>query len=231
MLKAIIFDFNGVILNDEPLHFQSMYDTVDSIGIRITRDEYWRLYLPLDDATCLDRICESRSYHLDKRERERLLGLKYARYRKLLEDQYPLFPGAADFIRESAARYPVAIASGARRNEIEDTLRATGLLQFFMEIAAAEDFKIGKPHPESYLFALEKLNRAFDGRNGQVRPSECLVIEDTVDGVKGARAAGMSCLAVANTYPRENLTAANRVVSSLLEVKVEELEGLWQESA
>ena len=229
MLQAIIFDFNGVILNDEPLHFQSMRDTVADVGIQITKEEYWNLYLPLDDATCLETICRNHSFKLVRKERRRLLELKSFYYRKLLQNQYPLFPGAVDFVRTAASRYPLALASGARREEIEGTLQATDLAHLFRVIAAAEDFALGKPHPESYLFALERLNQTLNGDARRIQPQECLVIEDSIDGVHGARAAGMMCLAMTNTYPRERLNAANCIASSFHEVKLEDLERLWQE--
>lgn len=229
MLRAIIFDFNGVILNDEPLHFQSMMETVADVGIRITKEEYWTNYLPLDDVTCLETICRNHSFKLGGEDRLRLLQLKALYYRRLLQNQYPLFPGAAEFIRAAAVRYPLALASGARRDEIEATLQAAGLAHHFRVIAAAEDFVLGKPHPESYLFALQLLNKTLNGQARQIQPEECLVIEDSVGGVQGARTAGMMCLALTNTYPEESLYAANRIVSSFHEVRIEELDRLWQE--
>ncbi len=231
MLKAIIFDFNGVIVDDEPLHFQSMQETVASVGIRITKQEYWTNYLPLDDAHCLEAICRNHGRALDDAGRERLLELKALSYRRMLHDKVPIFPGAAEFVRAAAARYPLALASGARRDEIEATLQAAALTGFFSVIAGAEDFVQGKPHPESYLFALNQLNRKLNGSSRPIRPQECLVVEDSVGGVEGARAAGMVCLALTNTYPAARLSAANRIVSSFHEVKIEELEQLWQEPA
>ncbi len=231
MLKAIIFDFNGVIVNDEPLHFQSMRDTLASIGVEVSKEEYWAKYLPLDDASCLEAICRDRQRKLSHDERWRLLELKALNYQKLLQDSVPLFPGAAEFIRAAAKKYPLALASGARRDEIEATLRAAGLEPFFRVIAGAEDFVRGKPHPDSYLFALQQLNRKMNGKESQIHPRECLVVEDSVGGVQGARAAGMMCLALTNTYPAESLGAANRVVSSFRDVRLEDLEQLWQESA
>lgn len=229
MLRAIIFDFNGVILNDEPLHFQSMRDTVAEIGIRISEEEYWGNYLPLDDNACLEAICRNHSTPFGDRERAMLLDLKSLNYRRLLEDKYPLFPGAADLIKAASRSYPLALASGARREEILSTLQATDLLQYFRVIAGAEDFTRGKPHPESYLFALARLNESRNGRLPKITPGECLVIEDSVGGVKGARAAGMACLAVAHTYASDSLRAANHVVSSISDIKLEELERICRE--
>lgn len=229
MLRAIIFDFNGVILNDEPLHFRSMRDAVSALGIRITQEEYWSRYLPLDDEACLTAICADRGLAPDPQARRSVLEDKVRIYRELLHDRYPVFEGAAELIREASAGYPLALASGARREEIEATLDATGLKSCFRVLVGAEDFERGKPHPESYLLALERLNAALDGRAG-IGPRECLVIEDSVGGVEGSRAAGMICLAVANTYPRESLRDAHRIVDSLVGLKLAELEALVQEA-
>ncbi len=229
MLRAIIFDFNGIILNDEPLHFASMRDAVADLGLTVGREEYWSKYLPFDDVTCLQAICRDRGVSLDSDRLNRTLERKSACYQKMLKDEFPLFPGVVDFIRESAARYPLALASGARREEIESTLTATGLLDHFDVIVAAEDFTRGKPSPESYLLALERLNAVLDGAHSPVQPNECLVIEDSVGGVQGALAAGMRCLAVSNTYPAESLRAADRIVSSLKEAALSELELLMED--
>ncbi len=122
MLRAIIFDFNGIILNDEPLHFSSMQGAVAALGITISREEYWRRYLPFDDAACLQAICRDRKVELDSDQRRRTLERKVFLYQKLIKDQYPLFPGVAGFIRACSKRFPLALASGARREEIETTL-------------------------------------------------------------------------------------------------------------
>ena len=123
-------------------------------------------------------------------------------------------------IHQSGCR---ALSSGAgigsaEREEIETTLELTGLKRYFLVVVAAEDFLRGKPHPESFLLALDRLNAALNAP--PIRPEECLVIEDSVGGVSGARAAGMACMAVTNSYPREALAAANKIVASLDEVPI-----------
>ena len=229
MLRAAIFDFNGIILNDEPLHFSSMKDAVAELGITISREEYWKRYLPFDDVTCLEAICHDRQLKLGPARRRRTLERKASLYQQLIQSQYPLFPGVTHFIETLAARYPLALASGARRDEIEATLHATGLMSYFQVIVGAEDFTRGKPNPESYLLALERLNDHLNSHRSPILPNECLVIEDSVGGVEGARAAGMVCLAVSNTYPPESLQAARRVVSSLVEITPDSLENLLKE--
>jgi len=228
MLKAIIIDFNGVIINDEPLHFMAMRDVVSTFGIILTEQEYWGRYLPLDDENCLKAICKDRSVEISDMQKEQALMHKAARYIELIGDRLPLNPGAAEFVKTAAARYPLALASGARRDEIERTLKAADLSNCFKVIVAAEDFSLGKPHPESFLLALDFLNRSLN-RDSSILPGECLVIEDAVSGVQGALAAGMKCLAVSTSYPAEKLQEANRVVPSLAELQIDILENIFEE--
>jgi beta-phosphoglucomutase len=225
MLKAIIFDFNGVILNDEPLHFSAMRDAVADLGIRLTKSDYWARYLPFDDGQCLEAICRDHSVLLNGRQRREALERKVQRYRQLIQGRYPLFPGAAQFIGMVSKLYPLAIASGARREEIESALEFSGLRHNFSVVVAAEDFVRGKPHPESFLLALDRLNNAL-GRIQPILPSECLVIEDSVGGVRGAKTAGMICLAVSNSYPDDMLQEADGVTKSLETLQIDYLRTL-----
>ncbi len=228
MLKAIIFDFNGVILDDEPLHFAAMRHAVSGLGIHLTREAYWDKYLPFDDRGCLEAICRDHGCSLDEVTRSDTLLRKTTHYEQLLRGGFPLCAGAARFVRAAAERYPLALASGARRAEIEPALEATGLRHHFTVIVAAEDFVLGKPNPESFLLALERLNIA---RNAPpILPAECLVIEDSAAGVRGARAAGMACLAVTNSYPPEALQPANRIIASFQEVRLDSLNALFEEA-
>jgi len=227
MLKAVIFDFNGIILDDEPLHFAAMRKGAACLGIDLQKEVYWERYLPLADRECLEAICRDHSIDPGQAEFSNALVVKSRTYHRLLQDRAPLFAGAAEFIK-AAAQYPLAIASGARRQEIESTLESTGLRRYFVLILAAEDFVQGKPHPESFLLTLERLNRKVG--SGFIQPGECLVVEDSVAGVHGAKSVGMICLAVTNSYPRQLLQAADRVVASLAEVQFNSLQTLFEES-
>jgi beta-phosphoglucomutase len=227
MLRAIILDFNGVILDDEPLHFAAMRTAVAHFGINLNREEYWDKYLPLDDTRCLEAIFRDYSIRLKVDERTAALECKIQTYSQLLQGRIPLFPGAARFIQTAAGRYPLALASGARREEIKSVLDSTGLKRYFLIVLAAEDFARGKPHPESFLLALERLNAALNPP--PILPEECLVVEDSIGCIQGARAAGMACMAVANSYERDKLRAAQRVVASLEEVTPDSLQALFEE--
>ncbi len=229
MLKAIILDFNGVILNDEPVHYAAMREAVAGLGVDLKEEDYWDKYLPFDDIQCLEAICRDNSIPVARNTQQETLALKSQLYHKLLPDHFRLFPGVTEFIKAAALLYPLALASGARRAEIESALESTGLKRYFVLIAAAEDFVKGKPHPESFVYALQRLNDSLDSR--AIQPGECLVIEDSVRGIQAAKAAGMVCLAVTNSYPRNMLEAADLVIDSLEEVRVDNLKELFGESA
>lgn len=228
MLKAIIFDFNGVILNDEPYHCRSMLQTLAGLGIHITEEEYYAKYLPMDDSNCLEAICRNHSIGITPEQHARILEAKAALYSTFLNGAYPFARGIEEFVRAAAERYPIALASGARREEIGPALAAKNLLGCFRVILGAEDFSVSKPDPQSYLSALERLNQVLDELSSRVRPAECLVIEDSIGGVTGALGAGMACLAVAGTYRREQLAAATRVVDSLQEITIDSLQELCE---
>ncbi|MBI1976226.1 MAG: HAD family phosphatase, partial [Candidatus Omnitrophica bacterium] len=127
------------------------------------------------------------------------------------------FPGVTAFIQKAASHYGMAIVSGARRSEIKKTLKHLHVLRYFAAIVAAEDVVNGKPDPEGLHLACAKINEwLFKHTRGftAIRPEECLVIEDSVDGIEMARQAGMKCVAVANSYPAEKLNHANLVIKS-----------------
>jgi beta-phosphoglucomutase len=137
-----------------------------------------------------------------------------------------IFPGVCDFIHEAATRHPLAVCSGALRHEIEFILEQAGIRKAFEHITSAEDVIHGKPNPEGFLHALAALNE--QGASRFMIPSECLVIEDSLPGIRGAHAAGMKVLAVANTNRPEELQEADAVTSSLADVKLSELlHRLW----
>ncbi len=156
---------------------------------------------------------------------DELSARKANHFFKLVADSVDLFPGVEGFIRHAAEKYPLAIASGALREEIEHILANVGLKKFFSVVVAAEDVIKGKPDPEAYITALARLNQLGPGK--PVRPPECLVIEDSRHGVAAATAAGMRCLAVANSYAPEELSAAYLVVKSLERLDLTHIESLF----
>ncbi|MGH9845373.1 MAG: HAD-IA family hydrolase, partial [Blastocatellia bacterium] len=211
-LRAIIFDFNGVIVDDEPLHLELFQVILAEERITLTDAEYHAKYLGFDDRGALTAALADAGRTADAGFIANLIERKAALYRDAIEERYRLFPGVVEMVRRLASKFPMAIASGALRSEIELVLARGGIRDCFQAIVAAEDVAACKPDPEGYVKALAALNS-----NGarSIQPGECLVIEDSVAGVEAAKRTGMRCLAVTNSYAAGELKQADWVVSSL----------------
>jgi beta-phosphoglucomutase len=225
-LTAIIFDFDGVIADTEPLHFAGFRQTLAEIGISLTQSDYYANYLGYDDRGCFIAALTAHQRPIDPSTLTQLMQRKAHAYLESVKDHLVIFPGVCEFVREASAAYPLAIASGALRHEIEVILEQAGLRKEFLHITSAEDVTRGKPDPQPFLQALEALNRQ---RHGQpITAGSCLVIEDSIPGIHGAKAAGMKVLAVANTHTIQDLHEAHAVSQNLSQVRLSELrERLW----
>ncbi len=225
MLKAIIFDCDGVIADTEPLHFSTFQKVLAGEGILLTREDYFDRYLALDDRGCFTRAHADNSRDISPGKLAELIHRKAVEVEIALRERLEIFPGVARFISEAARRYPLAIASGALRHELELILNHGDLKDYFPVVVSAEDVTQGKPHPEPFLKALALINSA---RADAIEPRHCLVIEDSIHGVDAAHEAGMLCLAVTNSYTKDALARANRVVDSLEGLTTREIETLFQ---
>jgi len=223
-MRAVIFDFDGVLVNSEPLHYEAMRDALLPEGIEISVEEYERQYLAYDDREAMRVALEVHGRAAGRDDVEKIAKRKAARFDALLHD-VPMFDGAQALILELSNKIPIAIASGALHGEIERILSAQSLLSCFDAIVGADDVSQGKPSPEPYLSALERLRR----QTADLRAAECLVIEDSMAGIAAGLAAGMRVLGVAHSYPAARLSAAHRVVSSLQGLRASALEALFNE--
>ncbi|MFN7947209.1 MAG: HAD family phosphatase [Blastocatellia bacterium] len=217
-LKAIIFDFNGVIVDDEPLHLELFRRVLEEEGLSLSDEDYHEKYLGYDDrgaftAALADQGREARA--ADQTYIESLIERKARYYLDAINERMLLFPGVVELARRMAEKFPLAIASGALRHEIELVLKRGELRDCFRVIVASEDVSACKPDPEGYVKALALLNETMQR---SIEPAQCLVIEDSVAGIEAARRAGMRCLAVTNSYTAAELTAADAVVTSLAEI-------------
>jgi beta-phosphoglucomutase len=221
-LRAAVFDFDGVIVDSEPLHFRSLRDVLLSEGVEITEEEYLGRLLAYDDRGAIRRALEHHHEPVDPDRMERLAAQKVARFAELIPE-IPVFAGAAELVRGLEAEVPLAIASGARHEEVDAILRGVGLRDAFVTIVGAEDAPRTKPDPAPYLEAARRLASRSDG----LPLSDCLAFEDSMPGIASALAAGMKVVGVANSYPAEKLQAAHRVVDSLVGLSVDDLRGLF----
>jgi HAD superfamily hydrolase (TIGR01509 family) len=223
MLRAVIFDFNGIIVDDEPIHFKLFQRVLGEEGITLTEEAYYARYLGFDDRGAFTGGFRDGNRSLTDEKLTELIDRKAAYYQQAIRDHVAIFPGVKKLVYELAPRVPLAVASGALRHEITTILKTAGLLNCFQAVVSAEDVKQGKPEPEIFLTVLAKLNA---GVTPPIEPADCVVIEDSKEGIRGARRAGMKCLAVTNSHPEEVLREANAVVKSLEDVKLAFLQSI-----
>ena len=219
-LRAIVFDFDGVIANSEPLHFQAFRDVLAVRGLAFDEPDYYARYLGFDDAGVFQAVGAERGTGWTPDRIRELVADKAVRLETLEHDSSILFPGAADAIRRAAAAVPIAIASGARGDEIRRVLTREHLAGYFTAIVAAEDTPVSKPAPDPYLRALALLAPAT-GAN--LRAAECVAIEDSIWGLASARSAGLKTVGITHTYDASALTAADLVIGSLDALDIEQL--------
>lgn len=205
MIRALIFDFNGVLADDDPIHMEALRRVAQEEGMSFTDEDYLDRYLPLNDWDCFKLIFDEHSRPLTPTKLDELIHRKSRHYFSAIANKTVLFAAAAGAVRTATDRCPIAIASGARREEIIHILRQGTLEECFRAIVSAEDVRFGKPHPEPFLLAHEKLKEA----DASLKVSDCVAIEDSIGGIQSAHEAGMRCLAVAHSYGSDRLRSAN----------------------
>jgi beta-phosphoglucomutase-like phosphatase (HAD superfamily) len=226
-LRAIVFDFDGVIANSEPLHFRAYKDVLAEDGVVLTEHDYYGRYLGFDDVGAFTAIAADRGLQWTSSAVTSLVERKAVRLEALERGMSVLFPGAALAVRRAAAVVPIAIASGARGEEIRRVLEREQLIAHFSAIVSAEDTSISKPAPDPYLRALAQLRAAT---RSDIAARACVAIEDSRWGLESARAAGMRTVAVTNTYEKSALdAAADLVIPSLEAMDVDVLAQLCRE--
>ncbi|EHL31380.1 HAD family hydrolase [Legionella drancourtii] len=210
MFEAVIFDFDGVILDSEPIHYEACCAVLGALGIKLSYTEFMAHYLGLADKDMFPKLLHDKGFHFSADEIKQLIQQKENVYTHIISSReyLPLIADFEQFIFKIAFTVKkIAICSGSSRNEITAVLskvRQGKLQAYFNIIVTAEDVSIGKPSPEGYLLTAKRL---------QVSPSQCLVIEDTLHGVKAAKAAGMQVIGLLTTYNRQEFLIADRVIS------------------
>lgn len=217
MIRAVIFDFDGVLADSERLHLRVYQELLAPNGINLTKELYCERYLGLDDEGVFGQVTSDYGLMLGDEEIELLIKEKTARFERLVTGSNVLYAPAADCVRRLSSAWPLGIASGALRHEIELILRGGGLLASFRCIVSAGETQRTKPAPDPYLRAAELLG---------VDPAACLAIEDSHWGLKAARDAGMRTIGITTNYPADALREADIVVDSLEEVTVETIGSL-----
>ena len=223
MLKAVIFDFDGVITDSEALHFRAFNRILAQFGVELTTRDYYQKYLGLTDKDCYETLIAEGILKIPAESVDHLLAQKKKVYAVLAATEGQIIDGVRPFLAMLAGHeVTMAVCSGALLSEIELILERAGLRPYFGVIISADQVSRGKPYPEGFLLTLRKLNETI----GSVRADQCVVVEDSHWGLTAAMAAGMHTIAVTNSYPAEQLAMAERTVERLDELGISDLQGL-----
>lgn len=225
VLRALLFDFNGVVVDDEPLHLELFQRVLGEEGLALGADDYYAHYLGLDDRGAFTAVLAAAGRPAEPPRVARLVARKAAYYQELIHRRgYPFFPGARELMRAGAERgLRLGVVSGALREEVAGGLAQAGLAELVPILVTAEDVAESKPDPAGYLLALELLNSVPPLPERLIHPHEVLAIEDSPAGLEAAAGAGLLTLAVAHTYAAGRL-AADAIVDALAGLTVEEIE-------
>ncbi|HIJ67356.1 MAG TPA: HAD family phosphatase [Planctomycetes bacterium] len=225
MLKAVIFDFDGVIADSEPLHFSAFKETLSRYDVELTQKRYYNEYLGYTDNECAKAISADFDLGLDKAGIDRLVQAKTALFDNLVRAESTIIDGVCEFVDRIKGRgIRLAVCSGALLGDIELMLAGTDLTDTFEIIVAADHVQRGKPDPEGLLLVLQRLNETGPG---DILPKDCVVIEDSRWGLEAASAARMHTIAVANTYPYEELKPlAEKTVERLDKLTLTDLQSI-----
>ena len=224
MLKAVIFDFDGVITDSEILHLRAFNQSLIPYGIEISTKDYYTNYLGFSDFDCYKILIDKGLLKIDEQQIGEIIGRKSKIFEELTKTEGRTIEGVQEFLQMlKQNNIPMAICSGSLLAEIEIMLRESGLRHFFAAIVSAEQVQNGKPHPEGFLLSLQKLNETCQS---PIAANECIVIEDSQWGLKAGKDAGMHTVAVTNSYDAEQLSMAEKIVSHLNELTINDLQQL-----
>jgi len=221
MLKAIIWDFDGVIVDSEPAHYRAFLEVVEPMGVRFDYATYLERYVGYDDRDGFDVILKDGGQPVPEGPaRQTLCDRKAEAFDKIMAAEARALPGAVELIDQASGQLHQAIASGATRRDIDGVLKQIKLQDRFPVIVSADDVAKSKPDPASYRQAVEKLAE-YHGE--PLEPGQCLAIEDTAAGIASANAAGLMTLGLTTTGGAEALHEAQRVEPGLGEIDLETL--------
>ena len=208
MIRAVLFDFNGVVVDDEPVHFQLFQRVLEEEGMELKKKDYFEMFLGMDDHDCLIEASTHMGNPLSEEKIQEVTDRKNRYYAEEVYQNPPFVPGVLEFIQELGKTHFLGVVSGALRSEIEELLKIGGVMKEINVIVAAGEVEQGKPDPQGFIRGMELLNRDFVASSERLLPEECLAFEDSSWGVEAALGAGMSVVGLNTTYQEKELPGA-----------------------
>ena len=230
MIKAIFFDFNGVIIDDETIQLNAYHEVLKDYGINVTEEWYFDS-LGMDDKTFIKSMFDRAKKNIPANAINDVLSAKTERHRAMIEDELPLCPGVLTFMKAASRHFSLGLVSMANQNEVSYVFERANLRPLFSVVVTAEDVQVCKPAPACYQHGLAQLNAERQrGRLLPLLPRECLAIEDSPPGIQAGRAAGMQTLGVTNTVSEQELrqAGADVVTHSLADWTVDAVKHLFR---
>lgn len=214
-LRAVLWDLDGVIADTGIYHCRAWQEIFSQMGIEFTEEHFMKHFGQRNDTIIRDTVNKT----VSQEALDAIADKKEVTYRRLVADNIKALPGAIELLSSLQERgIKSAIASSAPPENVRIILKGLGIEKYFDAIACGREVTEGKPSPQIFLLAAEKL---------KVEPAGCIVIEDAVAGIAGAKRAGMKCVAVANSHPQGKLQEADLIVASLKSVSVDDLSKLY----
>ncbi len=226
-IRAIVFDFDGVIADTERLHHESLAAVAEPLGVAMDYEHYLRHYVSFDDRDCMRALLAEvaggaplleGAPELEAEQMAVLLAEKATAFERALERPVPTIPGVEKFLGQVPGEMPVAIATGSSRRDLTTVLARLGLGERFAVTVCADDVSRSKPDPQTYRRAVERLSAARPEM--QLKPEQCLAIEDTPGGIESARGAGLRVLGLTTTCPADRLLRAHRLAADFRELSM-----------
>jgi len=221
MLKAIVFDFDGIIVDSEPLHYRAFQKALEPLGAGFSWAEYVAKYMGFDDRDAFREAFRVSALPLSDEKLLEMIAMKASLFHDVAAEGVTAYPGVMQLLNSLSGVLPVALCSGALRSDIDPVLQLLSLSAAFDCMVTAEEVMYSKPDPASYCLAIEKLQQFFP--SAAITAAESIAIEDTPAGITSAKGAGLKVLAVTNSYPPAELQAADLKVASLSDVSLKDL--------
>lgn len=215
MIKGVIFDLDGVIVNTEPLHELCEKQILKQYNVRISKE----IFEKIKGLSDVDAFRFYISHFKIDEHPSLLIDKKKQLYMKLLKRKARLYPGFKTLAKQCRRKFKIGLATSSSKQNVHVLLKHFDIKQYFDALVTAEDVRLTKPYPDSYLKIAEKLH---------IKPNQCLVIEDSVHGITAAKTAGAKCIAVSTTFSKKKLqeTSVDGVVRSLRDLSIEKIKKL-----